>query len=90
VEITLVDGTTVIEEIAVADAHPSGARPFARAQYVEKFRTLADGVLAEEEIERFLAVAQRLPDLGPDELGDLTIVAPADLLASVTTPEGIF
>jgi 2-methylcitrate dehydratase len=89
-EITLVDGATVVEEIAVADAHPRGARPFARAQYVEKFRTLADGVLPEEEIERFLSVAQRLPDLGPDELGDLTVVAPADLLASVTTPGGIF
>ena len=28
----------------MADAHPQGARPFARAQYVDKFRSLADGV----------------------------------------------
>jgi 2-methylcitrate dehydratase len=90
VEITLVDGARVVEEIAVADAHPRGARPFGRAQYVDKFRTLADGVLAPEEIERFLDVAQRLPDLGPDELGGLTVVAPAALLESATTPEGIF
>ncbi|GAA2719194.1 MmgE/PrpD family protein [Cellulomonas aerilata] len=90
VEITLVDGTRVVEEIAVADAHPLGARPFGRAQYVEKFRTLADGVLAPEEVERFLDVAQRLPDLRPDELGDLTVVAPPALLTGVTTPEGIF
>ena len=33
----------IVDEIAVADAHPLGARPFAREQYVHKFRTLADG-----------------------------------------------
>ena len=40
----MTDGTTISEELAVADAHPAGARPFARKQYVAKFRTLADGV----------------------------------------------
>ena len=34
VEITLTDGRTVVDEIAVADAHPLGARPFGREQYV--------------------------------------------------------
>jgi 2-methylcitrate dehydratase len=90
VEVTLTDGSRVVEEIAVADAHPRGARPFGRAQYVDKFRTLAAGVLPPEEVERFLGVAQRLPDLRPEELGGLTVVAPADVLATVTTPEGIF
>jgi 2-methylcitrate dehydratase len=28
------DGSTIVDEIAVADAHPLGARPFARADYV--------------------------------------------------------
>jgi 2-methylcitrate dehydratase len=73
VEIELTDGTRIIDEIAVADAHPLGARPFARAQYVQKFRELADGVLAADEIERFLDVAQRLPELAADELAGLTI-----------------
>src|SRR4051812_19132171 len=41
IEIELTDGSRVVEEIAVADAHPLGARPFARADYVRKFRTLA-------------------------------------------------
>ncbi|MFD1506397.1 MmgE/PrpD family protein [Georgenia yuyongxinii] len=90
VEITLTDGRTVAEEIAVADAHPLGARPFGRAQYVEKFRTLAAGVLDDGEIERFLDVAQRLPQLGAEELAELTVTAPAALLAPLTTPEGIF
>ena len=52
VEITLTDGTVITDEIAVADAHPLGARPFAREQYVNKFRTLATGLVEEAEIEQ--------------------------------------
>jgi 2-methylcitrate dehydratase len=73
VEIEMTDGSRIVEEIAVADAHPLGARPFAREQYVSKFRTLADGVLASDEIERFLAAAERLPELSASELGALTV-----------------
>lgn len=86
VEIDLADGTRIVDEIAVADAHPLGARPFARDQYVQKFRTLASGVLADAEIERFLDVAQRLPSLGADELAGLNVVA--DGLP--TPPTGLF
>jgi 2-methylcitrate dehydratase len=90
VEITLSDGSTITDEIAVADAHPLGARPFAREQYVAKFRALAEGVLAESEIERFLDLAQRLPDLSATELGGLTIVARPGLLDAVPSPKGLF
>ncbi|MEE6281943.1 MmgE/PrpD family protein [Georgenia sp. MJ170] len=90
VEITLTDGSRIVEEIAVADAHPLGARPFGREQYVAKFRTLADGVLEPAEIERFLDVAQRLPELDGEQLAGLTVTAPAALIDSVTAPEGIF
>lgn len=90
VEIDLADGGRVVEQIAVADAHPLGARPFTREHYVAKFRTLAEGVLAEAEIERFLAVAERLPRLRPDELAGLTITAEPGLLASVPLPKGLF
>lgn len=86
VEIDLADGSRIVDEIAVADAHPLGARPFAREQYVQKFRTLASGVLADAEIERFLDVAQRLPSLGADELAGLNVVA--DGLP--TPPTGLF
>ena len=41
VVVTLKGGSVISDEIAVADAHPLGARPFARAQYVAKFRSLA-------------------------------------------------
>lgn len=86
VEIDLADGTRLVDEIAVADAHPLGARPFARAQYVAKFRQLADGVLAADEIERFLDVAQRLPELTAAELSGLTINGSFPAV----TPKGIF
>ena len=90
VVIKLSDGGEIVDEIAVADAHPLGARPFAREQYVQKFRTLAEWVLEEAEIERFLDVAQRLPDLGPDELGGLTITAAPGALVAVEIPTGLF
>jgi 2-methylcitrate dehydratase len=87
IEVDLIDGSRVIDEIAVADAHPLGARPFAREQYVRKFRTLADGVLPAAEIERFLDVAQRLPELTSAELNALTVITD---LSDVTNPKGIF
>jgi 2-methylcitrate dehydratase len=87
VEIELTDGTRIVDEIAVADAHPLGARPFTRPDYIAKFRTLADGVLADSEVERFLDLAQRLPSLGADDLAGLTVNADLHALA---TPKGIF
>lgn len=90
VEITMKDDSTIVDEIAVADAHPLGAHPFTREQYIHKFRTLADHVLDEEEIERFLTLVQRLPELTADELGGLTIAAKTGLLSSIEAPEGLF
>jgi len=72
-EITLADGTVISEEIAVADAHPAGTRPFAREQYVAKFRTLAAGAIAPDAQDRFLAAVSRLPGLDADELADLAL-----------------
>ncbi|WP_295014434.1 MmgE/PrpD family protein [uncultured Microbacterium sp.] len=90
VEIRLTNGETVVDEIAVADAHPLGARPFARADYIRKFRILAEPVLEESEIERFLGLAERLPELTPEEVGALTIVAAPGVLAAAPAPKGLF
>jgi 2-methylcitrate dehydratase len=73
VEITLRDGTVISEEIAVADAHPAGARPFGRDQYLAKFRTLADGVIALDVQDQFLDTVTRLPELDADELAGLSL-----------------
>ena len=87
--VTLDDGRVIEDELGVADAHPRGARPFGRADYIAKFRGLADGVLASAEQDRFLSTAQALTELGPDDLGGLTISADADLLA-ISVARGIF
>jgi 2-methylcitrate dehydratase len=72
VEIEFADGTTLVDEIAVADAHPAGARPFVRENYVEKFRTLAEGIVSEQEQNRFLDLAQNVADLDGDAVRQLS------------------
>ena len=89
-EITLTDGRTLTEEIAMADAHPLGARPFAREQYVAKFHSLADGVADPAEISRFLEVVARTGELAPEELFGLTVTAAPGLLGRVPSPQGLF
>jgi 2-methylcitrate dehydratase len=89
VVITLTDGSQVVDEISVADAHPGGARPFGRDQYVEKFRRLAMPVIGEEEVERFLALTLRLPELGPKEVRELSFTALPGVLPPAGRP-GIF
>ncbi|TDL31646.1 MmgE/PrpD family protein [Arthrobacter nitrophenolicus] len=90
VEITLADGTVITDQIAVADAHPLGARPFAREQYITKFRTLAAGLVEDTEIERFLAAVERLPELGPGELDQLNITAAPGVIDLGAAPKGLF
>ncbi|GAA4514848.1 MmgE/PrpD family protein [Brevibacterium yomogidense] len=74
VEIEFEDGSTLVDEIAVADAHPHGARPFVRENYVNKFRTLADGIVSEQEQGRFLDLAQNLENLSGDDIRALNFV----------------
>ena len=88
VVITLTDGTSIVDQIAVADAHPLGARPFVREHYIAKFRALAAGILDAAEIERFLELVQRLPELTANELGGLTVTAKPGLLGA--GPKGLF
>jgi len=90
VEITLADGTTLVDEIAVADAHPLGARPFGRADYIAKFRSLAAEVLDPREIDRFLDLAQRLPELTGAELSGLNLSVRPGLRATTPSPTGLF
>ena len=61
VKSTFLDGTTLVDEMAVANAHPLGAKPFKRPDYINKFRSLTDGIIPLREARiRFLAVAQAL------------------------------
>lgn len=85
VEIDLADGTRIVDEIAVADAHPLGARPFTRPDYIAKFRMLAEPVLGAADVERFLHLAERLPHLTAAEVGELNLRAPS----LPTAPKGL-
>ena len=67
------DGSVISEEINVADAHPSGKRPFTREQYIEKFKSLTDGLISTKETKRFLNLAQNLRSLKPSDLRALNI-----------------
>ncbi|WP_315835984.1 MmgE/PrpD family protein [Bradyrhizobium prioriisuperbiae] len=89
VVVTLQNGTVISDEIAVADAHPLGARPFKRLDYVRKFRSLSEGVIASAEQDRFLATVERLTSLEAGKLTDLTFTVDPKLLGQVST-RGIF
>lgn len=87
--ITMADGSSIVDELGVADAHPAGARPFRRPNYVEKFRTLADGIVEQAEQDRFLALVERLPELTAAEVRALTFTVSPDRLGP-DAPAGIF
>ncbi len=90
-EVRLRDGSRLVAEREVADAHPNGRRPFARADYRAKFHELAEGVASEVERARFVAVAERLAELAPAELAGLTPRADlVDLPGRERDPRGIF
>jgi 2-methylcitrate dehydratase len=81
VEVLMADGTRIEDELGVANAHPNGARPFGREDYINKFRTLTDGIISARESNRFLEAVQDLPRLAAGELGALNVALPAGKLA---------
>ncbi|WP_424811779.1 MmgE/PrpD family protein [Roseococcus sp. YIM B11640] len=88
VEIIFKDGTRKVDELGVANAHPRGARPFGRAQYIGKFRELTDGIITARESNRFLEAAQNLAGLKAGELGALHVALPKGALGE--SRPGIF
>ncbi|MEU6480387.1 MmgE/PrpD family protein [Streptomyces sp. NPDC047017] len=90
--ITLDDGTVIEDELAVADAHPAGARPFDRAAYAGKFRTLTEGIVTESAQDAFLDTAARLAELPAAGLGGLFPAVDTDAVAAYDAdlPKGLF
>ena len=74
VEIILKNGEVIVDELAVANAHTNGARPFTRANYIQKFKTLTESLVSMEEQDRFLDLVARLPELTSGEVGQLNVV----------------
>jgi len=91
VEIKLQDGSKIVDELAVADAHPKGARPFTRPDYIAKFEALTEGMISAGECRRFLDLAQSLPELGPSDVARLNVTLDAaELLSARRDEKGIF
>tara|TARA_B100001173_G_scaffold45111_1_gene35801 strand:+ start:458 stop:1960 length:1503 start_codon:yes stop_codon:yes gene_type:complete len=72
--ITLNNGKKIIEQLDRADAHPYGARPFKRKNYIDKFLTLTKGILDKKESNRFLKTVQNLKNLKNGQLNNLNIM----------------
>ncbi|MBO1329314.1 MmgE/PrpD family protein [Acetobacter suratthaniensis] len=87
--IRMKDGSVLEDELAVANAHTLGATPWVRADYIRKFRMLAEGVVPDAEVARFLEVVQRLPTLEAGALHQLELLIPAQDLQQ-NTAQGIF
>jgi 2-methylcitrate dehydratase len=88
-EVTLKSGEVISDELAVADAHPLGARPFRRPDYVRKFSELADGVVEPAEQRRFLSAVDSLAEL--ESLDALNVAVDPRVLADAPViPSGIF
>ncbi|MGY9064074.1 MmgE/PrpD family protein [Streptomyces sp. CAS3] len=90
--ITLEDGTVIEDELAVADAHPAGARPFDRAAYAGKFRTLTENTVAPAGQDRFLAAAEHLAELSAPDLDGLFPAVDTGAVAEYDArlPKGLF
>ena len=89
VVITLEDGSVFEDELAVANAHPLGTRPFGRSEYIDKFKILTGDILDPAESGRFLELVQKLPQLSAEEIEQLNPLVPADYLVE-NSARGIF
>ena len=83
-------GSTISEEINVADAHPAGKRPFTRKEYINKFKTLTDGIVSKKESDRFLKCVQNLPKLKAKDLIGLNVEVKTSIKDKSKSSKGIF
>lgn len=91
VVIAMNDGSQIAQHLDNANAHPNGARPFQRAQYVQKFQTLTENSIEAKEAQRFLKLAGDLPKLNAEQIKELNVALPKDRLKNnVRNKTGIF
>lgn len=91
VVITMNDGSVIEDELARANAHPAGARPFTRPEYIQKFKTLTEGLVTGAEASRFLGLIENLDKLSAAEILTLNpVIEIAKLTNAVRDSRGIF
>ncbi|MAJ85510.1 MAG: 2-methylcitrate dehydratase [Candidatus Pelagibacter sp.] len=88
--IKMKNGSSIIDEIKVADAHPAGKKPFGRKEYIKKFRLLTDGIISQKESKRFLKCAQNLRKLKAKDLKGLNIEINPKFRRNIKNSRGIF
>jgi 2-methylcitrate dehydratase len=79
-EVWFKDGSRIEAELAVANAHPAGATPFGRADYVRKFQSLTADILTPAQTARFLETVEDLPRLRAGTLRRLNVAVAAAAL----------
>ncbi|NNG05752.1 MAG: MmgE/PrpD family protein [Inquilinus sp.] len=79
-EIVFDDGGRLVDEVAVANAHPLGVHPFDRSDYINKFNVLSDNIVMTSERQRFLAAVESVATLLSGGLDALTVAVPPDRL----------
>tara|TARA_Y100001980_G_C14164504_1_gene41986 strand:- start:36 stop:491 length:456 start_codon:yes stop_codon:yes gene_type:complete len=90
VVIKMKDGTIIQEEKEVADAHPNGLRPFRRSNYIEKFKSLTEGLITKSESNKFLNLVQNLKNLEHKDLTYLNLKIKKNLSTKITQKNSIF
>ncbi|RYZ76968.1 MAG: MmgE/PrpD family protein, partial [Proteobacteria bacterium] len=91
VEIFFKNGTTLVDELGVANAHPAGAKPFKRADYIRKFDMLTEEIITKDERSRFISLAENLADLTSVQVQLLNVQVPMDkLINNKRDTKGIF
>ena len=76
--ITMKNGDIIEDELERANAHPAGARPFKRPNYIGKFDMLTENIITKEERDRFINLSERLTDLSASDINGLTVEMPFD------------
>ncbi len=91
VEIIFNNGTTLVDELGVANAHPAGAKPFVRKDYVRKFDELTEGLITKDERNRFITLCEQLPELTAAQVQELNVQIPFEtLINNKRDNKGIF
>jgi len=91
VEIVFRDGNKMVDELAVANAHSLGAKPWQRPEYIKKFETMTQDIITDAERARFLEVVQNIVDLESSDLLHLNVqVDPEKLKCARRDNRGIF
>ena len=84
------DGSVISDELGIADAHPNGRRPFTRSNYIEKFKSLTDGLITISESRKFLKNVQNLKKLSASDIQKLNVEVKKGNKIKKLSDSGIF